>query len=139
MYTMMLLALIAVGGAAFNVYLWNDSRTVRAELLAERDARLTQRQQDVRQMNIGKVAQCRQSIGAIKVANQVIDDLRADHVARAEQARALAKADPTEALASLHRSIARQQEAKARTLVDFPTRTRADCDRLARKLGVAGS
>jgi hypothetical protein len=132
-YASMFLGLICLGMAAFNVYLWNDSRQTRAELTAERTARLSQRQQDQRSAAIGKVVQCRQAIPAIARANSVIADLRADHRDRAAQARALAQADPTEELRAAHLRIARQQDRKAKSLKGFVPVTMAQCDDLARK------
>lgn len=120
--------------AAFNIYLWNHGRSADAELRAEKQARLSQRAQDERSAAVLKVSQCRQSIAAIRIANTVIEDQRADHVARANQADALASADPTPALARVHRAIAKQQRRKADLLTDFPMITQKDCDKLAAKL-----
>lgn len=133
-YVAIFLGLVCLGMAAFNVYLWNTGRQTRAELVAERHARLTQRQQDRRAGEIGKVVQCRQSIPAIARANAVIGDLREDHRSRARQARALAKVDPTEKLRKVHQAIAKQQDKKADELQGFPPVTMEQCDALARQL-----
>lgn len=135
-YVVLFLALLLVGAAAFNVYLWNDSRTVKTELKAEREARLTQRQQDERTANLTKVSQCRQSIKAIKIANTVLRDLRRDHRDRAAVAERLAKIDPTEKLRQVHLGLARQERAKTKLLQDFPPVTKTTCDDLAKKLGL---
>jgi hypothetical protein len=133
-YATMILGLLCVGMAAFNVYLWNDGRTTRSDLRAERAARLTQRQQDERAANIAKVTQCRQAIPAIARANRVIGDLRRDHADRARQARRLAAVDPTAVLRKVHLAIAEQQEMRAADLQDFPAVTMAQCDDLAKHL-----
>lgn len=137
MYLFMALALLFCAAAAFNIYAWNDGRSLKAELKAERTARLTQRQQDEKQAKLLKVAQCRQSIPAIGRANIVIGSLRADARSRARQARALAKADPTPRLRRVHLSIAAQQDRRADALTDFPTHTLKSCDDLAHKLGLS--
>jgi hypothetical protein len=133
-YATMILGVLCLGMAAFNVYLWNDSRTTRSDLRAERAARLTQRQQDERAANIARVTQCRQAIPAIARANAVIGDLRRDHVDRARQAESLAAADPTVELRKVHLAIAKQQEMRAADLQDFPPVTKAQCDELAKQL-----
>lgn len=134
LYAFLTLLLALIVGAIFNIYAWNSGRQTRAELVAEREARLTQREQDERSSAIATVSRCRQSIAGIQRANIVLEDLRADHRARAASARDLATADPTEELRRVHLTIARREERRAALLVDFPPVTKAKCDRLEKKL-----
>lgn len=135
-YVIVGLALLLIAVSVLNIYVWNDARQTRADLRAERVARLSQREQDERNASVAKVAQCRASIRTVQVANQVLNDLRRDHLARARQASALAAIDTNPKLLKIHQGIATQQRAAAALLTDFPAVTKAQCDALAKKLGV---
>lgn len=104
---------------------WRDAQRAETRLDAEQIARATER-----------VGSCVNSIGAIRIANLVVDSIRGDYEFRAKQAEKLAVADPTERLRRAHRANADAIRAKAKLLVAFPSRTQEECDRLADKLDV---